>query len=450
VTLRLWPRSLAARTAVVLLLGLAVVQAAGLTIHAFDRIELLRLAQAREEAARVMSVYRNLVNVDADQRTAALAEMRRLPGVEVALADTPPVSDLPPTPQPERGLLRFNMNVVPMPGPLRPHEVQMFGGPFWHRLIVSLRLPEGRWLTVSLPMEPPRLWYSPDFLAAFLLMTAAAALLTLWTVRRLTAPVRTLALAAEALGRDVNAPPLPEDGPSEVAIAAVAFNTMAARIRRFVQDRTELLTAIGHDLRTPITRLKLRAEFMEDDEQRRKMLIDLEELEAMVSATLAFGRDATSAEQVTRLDLAELLHTIIDEASDAWPEMAEKLRYEGPAHLTIRARTLALKRALANLVANAVNYGGGALVRLTPSDGHVKTDGHVKIEIEDDGPGIPPQELDRAFEPFHRGEPSRNRETGGVGLGLPIARNICRAHGGDVTLANRPTGGLRATVTLPV
>ena len=218
-TLHLWPRSLAARTAVVLLLGLAVVQAAGLTIHAFDRIELLRLAQAREEAARVMSVYRNLVNVDADQRAVALAEMRRLPGVEVALADTPAISDLPPTPQPERGLLRFNMNLVPMPGPLRPHEVQIFGGPFWHRLTVSLRLPEGRWLTVSLPMEPPRLWYSPDFLAAFLLMTAAAALLTLWTVRRLTAPVRTLARAAEALGRDVNAPPLPEDGPSEVATA---------------------------------------------------------------------------------------------------------------------------------------------------------------------------------------------------------------------------------------
>ena len=123
-------------------------------------------------------------------------------------------------------------------------------------------------------------------------MTVVAALLTLWAVRRLTAPVRTLAAAAEALGRDVNAPPLPEDGPTEVATAAAAFNTMAARIRRFVQDRTELLTAIGHDLRTPITRLKLRAEFIEDEEQQRKILADLEELEAMVSATLAFGRDA--------------------------------------------------------------------------------------------------------------------------------------------------------------
>jgi len=269
--------------------------------------------------------------------------------------------------------------------------------------------------------------------------------LTLWAVRRLTAPVRTLAEAAEALGRDVNAAPLPENGPTEVAVAAVAFNTMAARIRRFVQDRTELLTAIGHDLRTPITRLKLRAEFVEDDEQRGKILADLEELEAMVSATLVFGRDSRATEAVSSIDLAELLRTILDDAGDARPEVADQLSYEGPAHLTVQVRSLSLKRALVNLVANAVNYGGSARVRLKPRD-----DRMVVVEIEDDGPGIAPAEMDRVFEPFHRGEPSRNRETGGVGLGLPIARNIMRAHGGDITLANRPTGGIKATVTLPV
>ncbi len=446
---RIWPRSLAVRTAVVLLLGMAVVQAAGLTIHALDRMELIRLAQARDLAGRVMSVYRNIVNVDAEQRAAVLADMRRLPGIEIALSDSPMISDLPQTPQPERQLLRVSMNLVPMPGPLRPREIQMYGGPFWQRLTVSLRFPEGGWLNLTLHVDPARPWLAPDFLIAFLVMSAAAALLTLWAVRRLTAPVSTLARAAEALGRNVNAPPLPEDGPLEVATAAAAFNTMAARIRRFVQDRTELLTAIGHDLRTPITRLKLRAEFMEDDEQRRKMLLDLDDLEAMVSATLAFGRDATSTEPVSALDLAELLRTILDEAGDAQPEAADKLHYDGPPHLTVRARTLPLKRALANLVANAVNYAGGALVRLIPPIDGV-SHAALTIDIEDDGPGIPPQELDRVFEPFHRVEPSRNRETGGVGLGLPIARNIFRAHGGDVTLANRPTGGLKATVTLPV
>ncbi|HEX3575481.1 MAG TPA: ATP-binding protein, partial [Rhodopila sp.] len=174
-------------------------------------------------------------------------------------------------------------------------------------------------------------------------------------------------------------------------------------------------------------------------------LADLEELEAMVSATLAFGRDSRTTEPVSPLDLAELLRTILDETGDAHPDLLDKLQYDGPAHLTVRARSLSLKRVLVNLVTNAVNYGGSALVRLSNADQHM-----VIVEVEDDGPGIPTAELDRVFEPFHRGEPSRNRETGGVGLGLPIARNIMRAHGGDVVIVNRPTGGVKATVTLPV
>lgn len=164
----------------------------------------------------------------------------------------------------------------------------------------------------------------------------------------------------------------------------------------------------------------------------------------MVSATLAFGRDAKATEAVGALDLAELLRTVLDEAADARPEAADRLAYEGPSHLTVRARPLSLKRAFANLVSNALIYGGNATVRLEPPSG-----GLVTVLVDDAGPGIAPQELDRVFEPFYRGEPSRNRETGGVGLGLPITRNILRAHGGDVVLANRPTGGVRATATLP-
>jgi signal transduction histidine kinase len=442
--LRLWPRSLGARTAVVLLAGLAVVQVAGLTIHALDRIDVQRLAEARDIAVRVVGLYRTIVLTAPAERQAVLSEMERGPAHSAELSPTPPVADLPEMPPPAQRLLRVNLRLVGIQPALRWRDVQILGGPRWHRLVIGLRLPEGEWLNVTLPVEQPRPWHSPAFLTAFLLMTLAAALLTLWAVRRLTAPVRTLAAAAEALGRDVNSPPLPEDGPLEVATASAAFNTMAARIRRFVRDRTELLTAIGHDLRTPITRLKLRAEFVEDDEQRRKMLADLEELEAMVSATLAFGRDATAGEPVSALDLAELLRTILDEAGDARPEAADRLSYEGPPHLIIQARPLALKRAVANLVSNAVNYGGSASIRL-----HVPTGAAIVVDVEDQGPGVPPQELERVFEPFHRGEPSRNRETGGVGLGLPIARNIIRAHGGDIVLSNRPSGGLKATITLP-
>jgi signal transduction histidine kinase len=442
----LWPHSLAARTASVLLIGLVLVQMAGLTIHALDRLDVQRLAQARDLAMRVVGVYRTIALTDPPRRAEVLAEMHRGPDLVAMLSSSPPDVDLPAMAPPEQQLLRVNLNLVPLGAPqIRWRELVIYGGHPSHQAVIGMRLPDGAWVNVTAELEPLRPWHSPTFLTAFVLMTAAAALLTLWAVRRLTAPVRTLAEAAEALGRDVNAPPLPENGPAEVAVAAVAFNTMAARIRRFVQDRTELLTAIGHDLRTPITRLKLRAEFVEDEEQRGKILADLEELEAMVSATLAFGRDARTTEPVSQLDLAELLRTILDEAGDARPDVLDKLHYDGPAHLTVRARSLALKRVLVNLVTNALNYGGSAAVRLS-----LVGERMVVVDIEDDGPGIPPADLDRVFEPFHRGEPSRNRETGGVGLGLPIARNIMRAHGGDVVIANRPAGGVKATVTLPI
>ena len=444
--LRLWPRSLKARTAVVLLVGLVVVQVAGLAIHALDRIDVQRLAQARVIAVRVVGVYRTVMMTSPDRRAGVLAELDKEPGLTAEIDQDPPTEDLPDEEAFGQRLLRVNLNLVPLMGVPHWRGLRILTDYSHQQIILGMRMPpEMQWLKVTVPYEAPRPWHSPTFLAAFLVMTVAAGGLTLWAVRRLTAPVSTLAAAAEALGRDVNAPPLPEDGPSEVATAAAAFNTMAARIRRFVQDRTELLTAIGHDLRTPITRLKLRAEFVEDEEQRNKMLADLEELEAMVSATLAFGRDAQTTEPVSAIDLAELLRTIVDEAGDAWPDLADKLFYEGPPHLTMRARPLAMKRAVANLVSNAISYGGSARVSLIPPH-----DGTLVIEVEDNGPGIPPGELDRVFEPFHRGEPSRNRETGGVGLGLPIARNIFRAHGGDVSLANRPMGGVKAAVTLPV
>ncbi len=446
---RLWPRSLAARTAVVLLAGLAFVQIAGLTIHAFDRIELQRFAQTRDIAGRAMNLYRSVALAAPEQRDAVVAELNQRDimrsGTVVRLDGLPPGTDLPPTPQPLQRELRVSLQLIPMPQLQRPREVVIRGNAELGQVVMGMRLPDGRWVDITLPLPPVRLWHSANFLSAFLLMTLAAALLTLWAVRRLTAPVATLAAAAEALGRDVNAPPLPETGPLEVAQAAAAFNLMAARIRRFVQDRTFMLTAIGHDLRTPITRLKLRAEFMDDEEQRRKMLLDLDELESMVAATLAFGRDVTTDEPVSPVDLTELARTVLDETADACPEMADRLAYEGPDHLTVRARPKSLKRALTNLVANAVKYGGNARIILSPP-----VAGSVTLLVEDDGPGVPPGELERVFQPFHRIETSRNRETGGTGLGLPIARNILRAHGGDVVLSNRPSGGIRAAVSLPV
>jgi two-component system OmpR family sensor kinase len=165
----------------------------------------------------------------------------------------------------------------------------------------------------------------------------------------------------------------------------------------------------------------------------------------MVAATLAFGRDAATSEAVTWMDLAVLLRTILDEAADGDPDHASALSYSGPEHLVVQARPLSLKRALTNLIGNALKYGDAATVSL-----EMPQPKQVQIHIDDQGPGIAADSLDTVFEPFRRLETSRNRESGGSGLGLSIARNIVRAHGGDITLANRPVGGLRATVTLPV
>jgi signal transduction histidine kinase len=193
--------------------------------------------------------------------------------------------------------------------------------------------------------------------------------------------------------------------------------------------------------------MRLRAEFMDDDEQRNKMLQDLDEMEAMVSATIAFGRIASPNEPVSPIDLAELLRTVLDEASDAAPEISDQLCYEGPDHLTARVRPQAFKRALTNIIGNAVKYGGSAYVKLVPTQPAAR---QIKIEVLDNGPGIPPEHMERVMQPFQRLETSRNRETGGVGLGLPIARDITRAHGGDLTLANRPEGGARIILILPI
>ncbi len=453
---RLWPRSLAARTAVLMLAALIIVQVAGLSIDALDRVDLEHLAQIRDISIRLGALYRAVVSVPQEDRAAALTAIALPPEMRAELLPRSPLDTttaLPLAPEPLKRALHVAMLLVPMLPWQRPEKMMVRGDFPEGRLVVGMRLPyHGEWLTVFVRVPPPLPWHSPSFLTAFALMTAVAALLTIWAVRRLTKPVRTLAAAAERLGRDVNAPPLGEEGPTEIATAAAAFNTMAARIRRFVDDRTFLLTAIGHDLRTPITRLKLRAEFIEEEEQRRKILADLDELETMVTATLEFGRDTTAAEPVVPLDLALLCQTVLDEAADIRPEATDRLAYAGPLHFTARARIVSLKRALGNLVSNAIAYGDSALVTLTPPEGGSgsRGGGIARIEIEDDGPGIPPTELERIFQPFQRLETSRNRETGGSGLGLPIARNILRAHGGDVMLVNRARGGAKAIVTLPV
>lgn len=441
---RFWPATLAGRTALVLILALMAVQAAGLTIHAFDRVDLQRRAEAREVTIRGLGLWRALVTVPPERRAAVLAEQDLPAGLAATLDEAPFVRPgMGPVPERLERLFRLDgPGGGPTPGgPRRFRPAEVLSGAERGMLFVAMRFPDRGWL--NLAITPPRVrpWHSDTFLAAFLLMSLAAAALILWAVRRLTRPVRDLAAAAERLGRDVNAPAMPETGPREVATAAAAFNTMAGNIRRFVADRTQMLAAIGHDLRTPITRLRLRAEMIEDEALRERTLRDLAEMERMIAATLAFARDDATQEQAVPVDLAALTRTVLDEAADG--QEGAVTAYDGPDHLVLPLRPIAAKRAIANLVGNALRYGGAARASLARD-----ARGAV-LAVEDDGPGIPEAALEEVFRPFHRLEPSRNSETGGTGLGLTITRSIARAHGGEVALRNRPGGGLRAELTLP-
>jgi signal transduction histidine kinase len=263
--------------------------------------------------------------------------------------------------------------------------------------------------------------------------------LSLIAVRWLTRPLAALATAAEALGENIDRPPLAESGPLEVQRAARAFNTMQQRLARFIADRARVFTAMSHDLKTPITRMRLRTEMLEDEALRAKFERDLEQMEAMVTQTLDFMRDTSRREEVQRVDVMALLETLQTDYQDA----GSTVSIEGRTAEPCPARPLALRRCLGNLLDNAIRYGERAAIT-------VKDEAHcLTITVRDEGPGIPEGDLEQAFEPFFRGEASRSRETGGTGLGLGIARNIARAHGGDLVLRNRPGGGLEAVLSLP-
>jgi signal transduction histidine kinase len=303
-----------------------------------------------------------------------------------------------------------------------------------------LRLPDRTWLVLTVPGALLR---QPDLLRMALwwgLSLLGAVPLALLVARRLTAPIRRFSEAAEQLGVDISAAPLPETGPAELRAAAAAINRMQDRIKRFVDDRTEMLAAISHDLRTPISRLRLRAENLPaSGGERRPMIDDLQHMDRMIAATLDFARDANSGEAPCRIDLVSLVETECETLADLGRDIA----YRGPAHLAFTCRPLALGRAVRNVFENAVAYGGRTIVTVID-----RTD-RTEIEVADSGPGIPEAEQSRVFEPFYRLDRARSAELPGTGLGLSIARNILRAHGGDITLKNHESGGLLVVLWLP-
>jgi len=307
-------------------------------------------------------------------------------------------------------------------------------------ILVSLRLDNGNWLNVATPIQSPPSFFTIRLGLSMAVMLIAVVVISGLIVGRMTDPLTRLSRAAEKLGTDVQAPAIPETGPEEVRRTAQAFNVMQHRIRRFVDDRTQMLGAIAHDLGTPITRLRLRAEFVEDEELRAKMLRDLDDMQQMVASTLSFIREDATSEPQTTVDLGSLLTRVCDDITDAGSDVQLA---ETPRWILLDCRPMAFRRALGNVIENAVKYGGSARVSLDVEPEK------ILIIIDDDGPGIPEDRREDVFQPFFRLEDSRNRETGGTGLGLAVARTIMRAHGGDIRLSNGTGGGLRVKLSMP-
>ena len=309
--------------------------------------------------------------------------------------------------------------------------------PLW--FTASAGLDDGRWLNVEVGPPPGAPPWGSTFVLSFMLSALGIAVVAVLTGRRIAKPMRRLADAAGKLGRGEAVEDLPEAGPLETRDTVRAFNVMRERLDRFVRDRTAMLAAVSHDLRTPITSLRLHAEMIDHEETRAKIVAALDEMQRMTEDTLAFIREDMQREGTRTVDL----HALVDSVATDLADLGHEIAVADSGRILVSCRTVALRRALRNLLENACRYGGRATVRIVPGDAQ------VRIVVEDEGPGVPEAELERVFEPFVRLEGSRSPETGGTGLGLAIARSIVRGHGGDIRLENRQAGGLRATVTLP-
>lgn len=456
---RILPRTLFGQTLLILLAGLAVSHLIGAWLYTADREEAVRAIGGLGLAQRVSNITQLVASAPAEWRERIVASSSD-PTFRVLLSATPPaaagsmddpaaraVADFLTNRLPEGTAQQIRVAIADMPGPpfAQGHGHAMRMGPMmhaagaWRGLEVAVQIAGGQWLSFAsvVPETGPAVSY--QFILSMAVMAVIILAVSIWAVRRVTAPLGTIAVAAERLGKDIAATPLAEIGTVEMRQAASAFNGMQARLRRFVEDRTRMLAAISHDLRTPLTSLRLSAEDVEGAAERERMLAAIDEMTVMIEATLAFARDEAASVPRRRIDLTALVASIIDDMAAA----GRAVTMASVPSVICECEPGALKRAVSNLIDNAVKYGKAAHVSIhTPP-------GAVEISIEDEGPGIPPEELTRVFQPFYRLEQSRSRDTGGIGLGLAIALSVVQAHGGEIVLANRPEGGLRATVKLP-
>jgi signal transduction histidine kinase len=306
-------------------------------------------------------------------------------------------------------------------------------------IAIALQLNDRSWLLFSSDKEPHNRNWLLRLVTGLVVFGGGITLLAVLTTRRIIKPLETFAEASQRFGINVDAPPLEETGPTEIKRATQAFNQMQRRIRMFVQERMQMIAAISHDLKTPLTRLQLRTDFIEDEIQRRKALDDLKEMQVILDSTLSFAREHSNNETRTQVDLAVLIQSLCDDYADS----GHTVSYQGPEHLTYHCAPVSIRRALSNIINNAIRYGTQADVELT-HNAH-----QITISVADSGTGIPEEKREQVFSPFFRLEKSRNRATGGTGLGLAVARTVVRQHGGDIELTDHRSGGLLVIIALP-
>lgn len=452
--MRFIPRSLFSRLVIVFILGLIAAQVVSLAIVLQDRGEFLSRASGVQSVRRIADtvILFDTVNTTERERLVKLlsspamrvvitSDMPRLPSARV-LRDT---SESPQS-------VMFTSILQRMLG--REREIRLVvlepsqqtpTAPRYHgranaTVVAQIRLMDGNWAVFDSQLQPDTWTWPYRALLSAIVLLLGVFFLAVIGVRWITRPLKNFSQAAIELGKNIDRPPLPETGPVEVKEAARALNGMQARLSRYVHDRTRILAAMSHDLKTPITRMRLRAELLDDEPAKEKFKRDLSELESMVSGTLDFMRGLETTESIQLLDMNALLESLQSDAQ----ELGHSVHITGSLFSPYPCRPQAMKRCLSNLLDNAVKYGGVAHVQT------VQLPASLHIIICDEGPGVPVEELERLFDPFYRLESSRNRDHGGTGLGLTIARSIADQHGGTLILKNGPKKGLECHLDLPL
>ncbi|MFT4254643.1 MAG: ATP-binding protein [Caulobacter sp.] len=435
--LRLWPQRLVGQVTLVLMLAVALEFVGSSILFENSRLYPNRDNQVRRAAEQLVTAEAILEARPEHERAARAAGLSARPS-ELGWTALPSLVDR------ERAAERKLKDQFREAEPsLARRELRMntetdHALPRDTHLKVALKMRDGSWIWMKTKIRAaPWAVVLSSFGSAFILglgVIAAAALV----LRNLSRPLRALAEAADKVGQGERAR-VAETGAGDLKLVAKAFNAMQERIAGLLQTRTEALAAVGHDLRTPLARLRLRAGFVQDAPAREALEADVDEMTAMLDSLLAYLGGQEDPEPPRRTDIAAIAMTLVDDATDA----AREARYDGPEHLPVRARPLSLKRAVSNLVENALHYGGDARLTLERA-GRV-----VILAVEDSGPGIPEEELAHVLEPFHRLDSARARNTAGLGLGLTIVQQILKREGGELVLRNLPAGGLRAEVRLP-